>query len=293
MYFFVVEISVERVKVMNKNLFFAITVSFFAASFAELYSPEVWYSFRGDTLSFSAGVNDDDTGKTVRYELLQKNQDGKTTTLFSKLMKTDPKEWTLEFSGLKKDVVGKDALWVKETIDNDGNSKIYGPYGFVKSKLLENCDTLNSYSGDLKNFSLNADEIYKLAYNKNGLIVALGKKKDNLTVSIDPSNSKTAFLAFANRIIIYKPDESVSFFYPERNVETKTVAVQYKVRDWEGEMKIFDTANGKVLFIPWFDLGMKYENGRKFGFMINSDDFNYPAGASQYSPASWGNVILK
>jgi hypothetical protein len=38
---------------------------------------------------------------------------------------------------------------------------------------------------------------------------------------------------------------------------------------------------------------MKFENGRKFGFMLNNDKFSYPVKASPYSPALWGNIILK
>jgi hypothetical protein len=267
---------------------------FSAASYAELYSPEIWYSFRTDTLRFSAGVSDADSGKTVHYELLQKNEEGRTSVLFSKSKRATENEWVLEFSGIKRDVVGRNALWVKETIGNDTQSKMYGPYGFIRTRLLESSDTANAYLGDIKNFSLNVDETFNFAYNRNGLIIALNDSKGNLTVSLDPANSKTAFLAFANRIIIFDAeDKSVSFYYPERSVDGKTSAIQYRIRDWEGDMKVFDTANGKVLFIPWYDLGMLYESGRRFGFMVHGDNFLYPAKASHHSPSTWGNIILK
>ena len=285
---------------MKKHLVFAITYLFFTVSFAELYSPEVWHSFRSDTLKFSAGVTDEDSGKTVHYELLLKDQNEKSTAISMKTVKAVEKEWTLEFLGIKRDVTGKDALWIKETVVGNANSKTYGPYGLVRTKLLENCDSVSAFSGDVRKFSVGINESYKFAYNKNGLIVALNNSKGNLTISLDPANSKTAFLAFANRIIRFNvnaedenEDKIVEFLYPERNVENKTATVQYKVRDWEGDMKVYDVDNGKVLFIPWYDFGIIFENGRKFGFMVNGDNFAYPVKASQYSPASWGNIILK
>lgn len=282
---------------MNKTFVSIAILLFFTIGFSELYSPEVWFSFRNDTLIFSAGMsNDSSVNRMINYEILHKNPEGKTTTLFTKTIKptVDETEWELRFTGLKKDFVGKDALWVKETIvSGKENPKIYGPYGFIKTKLIETSESIFLVEGDVRNFLLNVGEKYKFAYNQNGLIIALGDLENDLTISIDPTNSKTAFLAFANRIIIYRAeDKSISFYYPERDID-KSTAVQYKTRDWEGEMKIYDTANGKVMFIPWFDLGMKFEDGRKFGYMVNGNNFNYPIKANRYSPASWGNMILK
>lgn len=281
---------------MYKVFVSAVILAAFSLVFSELYSPEVWYGFRSDTLSFGAGVRNDDIGETVYYELIQKNPEGKSTLLFSKSIKPskDETEYSLEFLGIKKDIVGKDALWIKETIGkNTDESKIYGPYGFIKTPLIETSDTAILFDGEAKNFLLPVGEKYKFTHNKNGLIIALGDLENDISFSIDAANSKTAFLAFANRIITFKAEEkTVSFFYPERNIE-KTAAIQYKVRDWEGKMVIFDTANGKVIFIPWFDLGIKYEDGRIIGYMINGNNFSYPANASQYSPSSWGNLILK
>jgi hypothetical protein len=281
---------------MNKIFVVLLVLTIFSFGFSELYSPEVWFSFRRDTLVFSAGVSGDDVGEMVYYELIHKNPEAKSVTLFTKTIKPAPDEteWTLEFTGLKRDFVGKNALWIKETVGSGTDkSKLYGPYGFVKTKLIETADTAFSFEGDVRNFLLNAGEKYRFAHNKNGLIIALGNLENDLTISLDPTNSKTAFLAFANRIIIFRTeDKSVSFFYPERSIE-KTAAILYKTRDWEGEMKIFDTANGKVIFIPWFDLGMKFESGRRFGFALHGDNFTYPVNADRYTPASWGNIILK
>jgi len=278
---------------MNKVFVTAMVLAIFSQCFSDLYSPEAWYSFRRDTLVFSAGVSDD-TDERVFYELIQRDETGRPTTLFTRTVRpTEEKEWTLEFPAPKRDVVGKDALWVKETIGS-ANPKVYGPYGFIHTKLIETGDSALVFSGELRNFSLNINETYKFAHNRNGLIIALGNTEDNLTVSIDPANSKTAFLAFANRIIMYNAEnKSVEFYYPERSIDSRTMAVQYRIRDWEGEMQVFETANGVVIFIPWFDLGVKYEPGRRFGYMLNNEKFAYPARASHHSPASWGNLILQ
>jgi hypothetical protein len=290
----------EGMKFMCKEKKLVIMFLFFAVTFADLYSPEVWYGFRTDSLFFSAGVGDTDSGKTVYYELIHKKQGEKNIVLSSKNIKATEREWTLAFSNVKKDVVGKDALWVKETI-GDAKSKIYGPYGFIKSALLGNCDTITNYSGNVKNYEISENAKFlnsksfslQLAYNQNGLIIAFRDIKEKLTISIDPANSKTAFLAFANRIVILDADSKASFFYPERNIEAKTSDIQYKIRDWESDIAMFDNKSGKTIFIPWYDLGVKYENGRKFGIMIQCGDYSYPFGSSQYSPASWGNIILK
>jgi len=281
---------------MNKFLVSVIVLAFFSLGFSELYSPEIWYSFRSDTLVFSAGISSENTGP-IHYELQLKDAEGKTTILSTKTIKptAEESEWALEFTGIKKDVVGKNALWVKETmVNSDEKSKIYGPYGLIRTKLIETSDTAFLFEGDVRNFLLNVGEKYKFAYNKNGLIIALGDLENDLTISLDPANSKTAFLAFANRIIIFKTEsKSVLFFYPEREIEKTKTAIQYKTRDWEGDMKVFDTANGKVIFIPWYDLGMKFETGRRFGFAVHGNNFAYPVKADRYSPASWGNIILK
>lgn len=285
---------------MDGKKIFAAALSVFAASFAELYSPAAWYGFRTDSLVFSAGTNDSDSSKTAVYELLEKRLGAKSNVLSTKTIKSDAREWSLVFAGPKKDVVGKDALWVKEAIGSE-KPKIYGPYGFIKTPLLQSCDTLQKHSGTFKNyktdnvkFAGNDNLPLQIAYNKDGLIVAVGDAKEKITVSIDPANGKTAFLAFANRIIMCDTtDKKTSFFYPERNVDVKATDIQYKIRDWEGDMEVFNTKNGRVIFIPWYDLGIKYEDGRRFGIMIQNGDYSYPSGASPYSPASWGNAILK
>ncbi|MDR0304462.1 MAG: hypothetical protein LBH98_06825 [Chitinispirillales bacterium] len=285
---------------MCKEKIFAIVSFIFVFTYADLYSPEVWYGFRSDSLVFSAGVSESDLNKTVYYELLYKKQGGKNSILASKNIKAVEREWTLAFSDIKKDVAGKDALWVKETI-GDEKSKIYGPYGFVKNKLSEICDTAINYSGDIKNYELNKNTKFsdnksfaiQFLHNQNGLIIVFGDVKEKITISIDPANSKTAFLAFANRIIMFDTDKKAAFFYPERSIVQKTSDIQYKIRDWEGDMTVSDGQNCKIIFIPWYDLGVKYENGRKFGFMIQHGDYSYPFGASSYSPASWGNIIIK
>lgn len=281
---------------MNKFLTSLTVSAFFSLGFAELYSPEIWYSFRNDTLVFSAGTIAENTGP-IYYELQLKDAEGKTTVLSTKTIKptAEESEWTLEFTGIKKDVSGKNALWLKETIaTSDEKAKIYGPYGFIKTKLIETSDSTFLFEGDVKNFLLNAGEKYKFAYNKNGLIIALGDLENDLTISLDPTNSKTAFLAFANRIIRFDAEnKSISFFYPEREIEKTKTAIQYKTRDWEGDMKVYDTANGKVMFIPWYDLGMNFETGRRFGFSVHGNSYAYPVKADRYSPATWGNIILK
>ena len=285
---------------MDVKKIFAVALSVFAASFAELYSPAAWYGFRTDSLVFSAGAGDSDTLKTVVYELLEKRLGAKSNVLSTKTIKPDAKEWSLVFTGLKKDVVGKDALWVKEAIGNE-KAKIYGPYGFIKSPLLQTCDTLQKHSGSFKNYKTDNVKFagddnlpLQISYNKDGLIIAVGASKEKITVSIDPANGKTAFLAFANRIIMCDTtDKKASFFYPERNVDVKATDIQYKIRDWEGDMEVFNSKNGRIIFIPWYDFGIKYEDGRKFGIMIQNGAYSYPVGASPYSPASWGNVILK
>ena len=278
---------------MNKFFVFVIVSALFSLGFSELYYPGVWHSFRREPLVFSAGISEY-TGETIQYELVQINEHGKESVLFTRAVKPaqDEKEWTLEFSGLRREVVGKDALWIRETIGN-ATPKIFGPYGFIRTKLIETEGTASSFEGDVRNFALSVGETHKFAHNRNGLIIALGNSDTDITISLDMANSKTAFLTFSNRIIIFRAeDKSISFFYPERSVN-RDRAVEYRLRDWEGEMRVFDTANGKVIFIPWFDLGMQYEIGRRFGFAIHGNNLTYPVNASRHSPASWGNIILK
>ncbi|MCL2844485.1 MAG: hypothetical protein FWE23_03405 [Chitinivibrionia bacterium] len=277
---------------MQKYLIIAMALSFVATSFAELYSPDAWSSFRRDTLEFSVGVNDADSGKIVNYELQHRDENGRMTVLSTQSRRANEAEWTLMFSGIRRETVGQSALWVQEKIG--GNTRVYGPYGLIRTPLLETADTISLFNDDVNNFPLGADDIYRFAYNRNGLFVGINTSRGDLTVSLDPANSKTAFLAFANRIVRYNAEQqTLEFLFPERSIEQRTMAIQYRVRDWEGDMRVHSIANGKLVFIPWHDLGMLFEAGRRFGFMVHGTGFAYPAKASRHAPATWGNLILQ
>jgi hypothetical protein len=277
---------------MQKYLATVMVLSFLATSFAELYSPDAWFSFRRDTLSFSVGVNAADSGKTVHYELQHRDERGRMTVLATQSRRAIDSEWTLEFAGIRRETVGQSALWVQEKID--GNSRVFGPYGLIRTPLSEETDAIVVFNDDVNNFPLGADDRYRIAYNRNGLFVGINTSKGDLTVSLDPANSKTAFLAFANRIVRFNAEQqTLEFLFPDRSVEQKAMVIQYRVRDWEGDMKVHNIANGKLAFIPWHEMGMLFETGRRFGFMVHGNNFNYPAKASRHTPATWGNLILQ
>ena len=278
---------------MNRTFAFLIVLMFFSLGFSDVHFPQPWYSFRGDTLTFGAGLRGG-TDEAVHYELLMIDENGKYTHLFSRTIRPaqEQNEWTVSFTGLRRDVVGRNSLWLKQSIGSQSPT-VHGPFGFIKTPLIETADTAFVFEGDVRNFALSVGETHKFAHNQNGLIIAIGDSETDITISLDLANSKTAFLAFSNRKVIFRAENrSVEFHYPERNT-TILNAIQYRLRNWEGDMRVFDSANGKIVFIPWFDLGIRYEIGRRFGFAVHGDNFTQPENASRHSPASWGNIILR
>lgn len=143
---------------------------------------------------------------------------------------------------------------------------------------------------DLAPFTVGGNEI-SLAWNPNALSLIV-KGTGNVEISLDPSNTKGSFLAYANRTIAVDFEKnSVEYYFSTRKI-TKT-GIEYEKNNWNGDMSNSIEDGVAVITLPWYEIGAKPFAGRQMGIMINSGDELYPKSAIEMTPATWGNFILK
>ncbi len=130
-----------------------------------------------------------------------------------------------------------------------------------------------------------------VGWNPGGLAIA-AQGSGVVSINLDADNSKSAFLSFSDRKITVDFDaQKISFSYSSRKAKDNKII--YTANAWTGDMKGTIKGSEAIVTLPWYDLGAKPFTGRQLGFSVVQGSVASPSAASETTPATWGNILLK
>jgi hypothetical protein len=140
---------------------------------------------------------------------------------------------------------------------------------------------------------------FAFAWNKDGLYIVLVKQAmaGSLRFAIDGKNGKNAFLSFADRVVVYSPDnDSLKGVHYARGLAGDTL--KYVDKPWPNEFVKTVSGDKIVILVPWFDSGVIPFEERILGLGVMIFDAKgqqtaaFPAGADFYLPGKWADLQL-
>ena len=137
------------------------------------------------------------------------------------------------------------------------------------------------------------------AWNKAAFYIILVKQQapGSVRFAFDGKNGKNAFLSFADRVVMYRPDkDSLTgiHFSPVMMGDT----VVYNEKPWPNEFTKSVSGDRIVIRVPWYDTGIIPFEERKMGLGIMTFDAKgqqtaaFPAKADFFLPGTWCDLLL-
>lgn len=301
-----------KYNIITISLFLSLASIVFGQS-VSFHSPVPWITLRENKIIAKALIDTAEVKKKAVKLTLSKVVKGKKIHIAAKTVKSEDYSQEYELAAVKGEMIGgNDFLRIDWKVLGTDKKGVIFPFGIAKiGEVTENdAVTCKKISSNLEAASLKTqlqDTDYVTAgslmfcpvWNDTmfGLVCKNVKEMANVTFAIDGKNGKNAFLAFADRMVSYFPDnDSLNAFYYKRGIEKE--AIKYDEKEWIQEIKKETKEGIVVISIPWYDLGMLASDGRIFGFsafasISEKESVAYPKQAKKENPGTWGNVVLK
>ncbi len=263
-------------------------------------SPVSWGTVRSSELTTKFIVDSSLIGSPIKLTLTS-NVDGKEKVVSSKSITLESVNNEYTFAVSKPVPGGSDYHAIKwEVADQSGEIAPFGmapvsnsidPNALVAAQTSDEVTskTYKSIKG-ISPITLGENEVSFAWTPKSLSYIVAGSGK--VTLSLDPSNSKGSFVAYANRSVTIDFDKnSVKYNYNTRKVSKNEIV--FTEKKWDGEMSETVENGVAIVNIPWYELGSKPFAGRQLGVVVTSGESLAPNSAIELAPATWGNLILK
>jgi hypothetical protein len=130
--------------------------------------------------------------------------------------------------------------------------------------------------------------------DKDNLVI-VSRAGSDVTIALDPANSKTGFPVFSNRFIRLtdEDDDKNTFYYLQRSFSQEEKEIEYTEEQWHGEMESSREYDLRIITIPWHNLGIDFQPGRRIGFSVFGEYETFPARANKFIPGTWHNLRIE
>jgi len=279
-------------------------------------SPAPWTTLRSDTVAVSVQADRQRLPQGVIAFKVNKNSNGRASTLFSKTVNIDDAGADAALGVLSAvPFGGTDFLTLEWSVPGSELKGVIEPVGAVKlpNAVAARPPLLAARLKEGVTEAQAADALRGVAASESGGVkFAAGWNEDALYVllnaagavtevqfAIDGKCGKSAFLSWADRFVVFSAEADSVYGRHYKRLADKN-AITFEAMAWgdKSTLSVTKAEASRLIKIKWYEIGLQPFEERNVGFAVFTTGkakktASYPGSAKLDIPGTWGDIRLE